>query len=92
MLLEKYSNSKDLVELEEAVKAIDPELRIARCTLNGNKVTRADVFVDEKGNKEKINKLCALGFEKNRREKANSFNPYSISEPLRYRVVLGKRM
>ena len=91
-MFERYSNSKDLEKLQEAVSTIAPELKLSFFTLNGDKAIRAGILIEEKGNKEIINKLYALGFEKTRREKVPSNNYWSISESIKFRLRLEKWM
>lgn len=90
MMFDEYSNSEDLKELQEAVKAIAPDLKLSIFTLSEKKAIRAGLFILEKGNKAIINKLFALGFEKTLREKTHTNNYWDINEPITFRLRLEK--
>ena len=65
-----YKNQKDLDKINEKLRAIREDLEITRITAGGDKVIQSvGLTVKEKGNKDLIEKLKDLGFEKKRRKK-----------------------
>ena len=90
MDFEKYDNREQLAELERQIKAIDPKLTFGGFSLNGNRVTVVYVSLLEKGNKPVIEKLRAIGFEKDWREKVKNndfYNPQYSGYQMRVRMA-----
>lgn len=71
--MDKYINQKEIDELSEAIQKINPDLRLGQFGIDTkeNKILSCGLTIYEKGNKETIKQLQALGFRIVLRRKDN---------------------
>lgn len=60
----EYENQKEIDELQKAIDAITPDIKLRYFSVCGNRALSAIVDIDQKGNKSTIDKLISIGFRK----------------------------
>ena len=94
MMWDGYANKGEIDKLQKAIHDISPDLTLSRFTLSNtveNTAVAAGLYIQEKGNKNTIEKLLGLGFRKvHRRKQAQRY--WDISENYSFVVCLEKTL
>lgn len=76
--LNQYDNGEELIRIEKELDSILPGCRFGVFGLSGNNCVSVSISVKEKGNKEKIEKLKALGWYSLRRRYKGANNSFYV--------------
>lgn len=88
--MREYENQNEIDELRKAIALIDPGIKLQEFDLfpGTNRVKKAIIHLDEKGNKPLIDKLISIGFKKKARHRKRVDVHMLLSTPDAYVVRL----